>query len=136
VIRSTAELHALVRTAELEPAMARLERCLEDMSQAMSRREAQPLEATAALLQRTLSHTLADFQRAARQQAVPADLRRRLILAAAQVAAQREALARATASMDRAIEAMLPQAATAAATSVYNAQAGHGLRSSGACLSA
>ena len=48
------------------------------------------------------------FTRAAREGGVPSTLRRRLALASAQVAAQREALARATAALDRAIDVLLP----------------------------
>ena len=42
---------------------------------------------------------------------MPQVLRHRLALAGGQVAAQREALARATASLDRAIEVLIPAAA-------------------------
>jgi hypothetical protein len=46
---------------------------------------------------------------AARRGGPPLPLRRRLGLASAQVAAQRDALARASAALDRAIDALMPQ---------------------------
>jgi len=52
---------------------------------------------------------------------VPQPLRQRLALAGGQVAAQREALARATASLDRAIDVLLPRAAAASTNGLYSA---------------
>jgi hypothetical protein len=63
----------------------------------------------------------------------PLELRRRFALAGAQVAAQRDALARATAALDRAIDALMPSAAGSA---VYSATGTHGLRRSPAALQA
>lgn len=132
MITSQTELFAVSRVSELEPAVSRLERNLADMAGAMGRQDAQGIEQAAQLLQRSLAQAVADFQRAARNGGVPPELRRRLILAAGQVAAQREALARATASMDRAIEVLLPGAHH---SSVYGAQ-GAALRNSGYGLTA
>lgn len=132
MITSQMELLAVSRVSALEPVVSRLEHCLADMAGAMGRQDAQGIEHCAALLQRTLSQAVTDFQHASRNGGVPPELRRRLILAAGQVAAQREALARATASMDRAIEVLLPGSHH---TAVYGAQ-GVPLRNSGYGLSA
>ncbi|MFN6997866.1 MAG: hypothetical protein ACK4PH_27065, partial [Aquincola tertiaricarbonis] len=51
---------------------------------------------------------------AARQGGVPPALRQRLAQASGRVAAQRESLARATAALDRAIDALMPGQITAA----------------------
>ena len=56
--------------------------------------------------------------------AVPAPLRHRLAVASAQVAAQRQSLARATAALDRAIDVLIP-----ANTPTYGS-AGTGARAS------
>lgn len=52
---------------------------------------------------------------------MPAPLRRRLARAGGQVAAQREALARATASLDRAIDVLIPSSASATLYSSHGA---------------
>ena len=82
---SPEEMLALQRVAELEPPLAALESCLGGLAQAVGH-----------------------FSRAARDGGVPSPLRQRLALASGRVAAQREALARATAALDRAIDVLLP----------------------------
>jgi hypothetical protein len=62
----------------------------------------------AAELHARLVAALDEFARAARNGGVPPVLRQRLAQAGGQVAAQREALARATASLDRAIDVLIP----------------------------
>ena len=49
----------------------------------------------------------------------PRSLRRRLALTSGQVAAQREAVARASSALDRAIDVLLPDLASARQASVY-----------------
>jgi hypothetical protein len=60
-------------------------------------------------LHTALAAAVDHFARAAKAGGVPPSMRRRLALAGGQVAAQREALARATASLDRAIDVLLPR---------------------------
>lgn len=110
------ELRALQRVAALEPPLAALEDCLDAMAQALCRNDAAAIESRAAELHRALARAIDHFTRAARQGGVPAVLRQRLAMASGQVAAQREALARAMTSLDRAIDVLLPEHA---ATSVY-----------------
>jgi len=64
-------------------------------------------------LQAALAAAVGDFSLAARTGGVPPVLRQRLALAGGQVAAQREALARATASLDRAIDVLIPRLSSA-----------------------
>jgi hypothetical protein len=87
------------------------------------------LETAASELHRALSSAVDTFKVAARRGGVPAPMRQRLALASAQVAAQRESLARATAALDRAIDVLMPAPVVAG----YGA-GGHALRatSSGA----
>jgi hypothetical protein len=119
MLSAAPELLAVQQVAELEPSVARLETCLNALSSAMCRHDAAALDQAAQLLHRALATAVADFQRAARVGGVPPELRRRLMLASGQVAAQRDALARATASLDRAIDVLLPGAH---APALYDAQ--------------
>lgn len=102
------ELRALQRVAELEPPLAALEHSLDGLAQALCRNDPVAIETQAAELHRALAAAVDHFTRAARQGGVPTVLRQRLAVASGQVAAQREALARATASLDRAIDVLLP----------------------------
>ena len=77
-------------------------------------------------LHAALAAAVNHFAHAARNGGVPPLLRHRLALAGGQVAAQREALARATASLDRAIDVLIPGPLEAQAQ-LYGA-AGHTAR--------
>jgi hypothetical protein len=115
---SAAEMQALQRaTQELEAPMVSLEERLAGLSTALRTRDADRIESEAAALHRALASAVDQFGRATRRGPIPAPLRQRLMLAGAQVAAQREALARATASLDRAIDVLLP---TAPVSGVYS----------------
>src|SRR5438128_508738 len=76
-----------------------------------SAHDARAIETEAGQLHRALAAAIDHFGRAARSGGVPAPLRQRLAVAGGQVAAQREALARATAALDRAIDVLLPERA-------------------------
>lgn len=105
---SPEELRALQRVADLEPPLAALESCLQGLAQALCANDPQAIEDRAAELHRALAQAMGHFTRAAREGGVPSVLRQRLAIAGSQVAAQREALARATAALDRAIDVLLP----------------------------
>ena len=89
------------------------------------------LEQQAGQVQQLLAAALGE----ARGQNLPASLRQRLARAGAQLAAERQALGQATASLDRALEVLMP--AEPDPSGVY-AQSGRALRqrSSGSSLSA
>jgi hypothetical protein len=116
--------------ADLEQPLARVEMQLAALAQALSASDVIALERAATELHRALAAAVDHFRRAAREGRVPPPLRHRLAVASAQVAAQRETLARATAALDRAIDVLIPSAST-----TYGA-AGNGPRplSSGALL--
>jgi len=97
--------------AELEVPLAQLEGRLAALGQALQQSDADAVDRAGAELHHALVTAVEHFHRAARSGGVPARLRRRLALASAQVAAQREALARATASLDRAIDVLMPRTA-------------------------
>jgi hypothetical protein len=108
MLTTHAEMKALQRVAELEPPLAAVEDRLAALGLALSRHDAQGIENEAAELHRALAAAIDHFSRAARDGGVPPQLRQRLALASGKVAAQREALARATAALDRAIDVLLP----------------------------
>jgi hypothetical protein len=93
---------------ELEAVLQRVEQHLDDLQAALSARDMPCIELHAAELQRALSNAMERFMQAARRGGSPLPLRRRLALASAQVASQRDALARATAALDRAIDVLMP----------------------------
>jgi hypothetical protein len=109
---------------ELEAALQRVEQHLDDLQSALGARDMPCIELHAGELQRALAQAIERFRRAARMRSTPLELRRRLALAGAQVAAQRDALARATAALDRAIDALMPSSGAAG----YSATGTHGPR--------
>jgi hypothetical protein len=100
-----------VAPIELERPLQAVEDRLGALGVALHRQDAQAVDRVAAELHAALALAVDSFSRAARVGAIPAPLRHRLALAGGQVAAQREALARATASLDRAIDVLLPHPA-------------------------
>ncbi|HET9205903.1 MAG TPA: hypothetical protein VFO28_06685 [Burkholderiaceae bacterium] len=113
--------------------LQRLEQHLDDLQTALAARDMPCIELHAGELQRALVQAIDRFQRAARARATPLELRRRLALAGAQVAAQRDALARATAALDRAIDVLMPASSP---TAVYSATGTHGPRRNATALEA
>ena len=105
---SPVEMLALQTVARLEPSVMRLELRLGELAATLCRRDVNAIEAAATALHKALAAAIQDFRTAAVQGGVPPQLRQRLVSASGQVAAQREALARATASLDRAIDVLLP----------------------------
>jgi hypothetical protein len=108
MLTTSAELRAVERAAALETPLAAVEGRLASLGAALHRNDAAAIETEAAELHRALAAAVEHFTRATRDGGVPPRLRQRLALASGQVAAQREALARATASLDRAIDVLLP----------------------------
>lgn len=94
---------------ELEPALQAVEAGLAGLGDALRRRDSAAIESHAAELHRALAQAVDRFGAAARQGTIPPVLRQRLTVAGGQVAAQREALARAMAALDRAIDVLLPR---------------------------
>jgi hypothetical protein len=118
--------------SELEAVLQRVEQHLDDLQSAIGARDMRCIELHAGELQRALAQAIDRFRHAARRGGTPPELRRRLALAGAQVAAQRDALARATAALDRAIDVLMPPSASA----VYSAAGTHAPRRSPTALQA
>lgn len=96
---------------KLEQPLQRVEERLQDLGLALRQRDAAAVDRVASELHAALAAAVDHFAHAAKHGAgVPPVLRHRLAVAGGQVAAQREALARATASLDRAIEVLIPGA--------------------------
>ncbi len=96
----------------LEQPLLTVEACLNELGEALLKRDPAAIEAHAAQLQLALSQAIGSFGDAARSGGVPPGLRNRLVLAGGKVAAQRESLARATAAMDRAMDVLMPSVST------------------------
>lgn len=91
----------------LEGLVTRIEAQLEALRVAMLDNKSDDIEVEAAKLHKSLAQSMEAFVQAAREGGVPAAMRARLAAASAVVATQREALARATAALDRAIDVLI-----------------------------
>ena len=99
--------------AELEPLVAGVEASLLALEGAQRERDIPAIEQQSNELHRALARAVDRFVVVARQGGVPEALRLRLSRASAHLARQREALSRATAALDRAIDVLMPSAAPA-----------------------
>ena len=111
---------ACATESPLEAALSAVEMRLAALGEALRARDAAGIDVHAHELQHSLASVVERFTRAARSGTVPASLRLRLAQASGQVAAQREALARATAALDMAIDVLLPHEGS----SMYSPQGG------------
>jgi len=121
MIPSHDERRAALHADALETPLLAVEEQLGALGAALHRQDAAAVDRVAAELHAALAAAVDHFSRAARSGGVPSVLRRRLALAGGQVAAQREALARATASLDRAIDVLIPGMAHASLYSTSGA---------------
>jgi hypothetical protein len=121
MLSTSAEHHALRETCELESALTAVEAHLAELAEALKQHDANATEAASAALHKALTVAVGRSTAAARNGGMPPALRRRLAMAGGKVAALREAIARATVSLDKSIEILLPEAGTSKA-SVYGAQ--------------
>jgi multidrug resistance efflux pump len=109
MMMSPEERQAVSQVDALERPLAALEHQLAALGLALHRQDMAAVDSAAVGLHSALSNAVDHFSRAARLGGAPVQLRQRFALAGGQVAAQREALARATASLDRAMEVLLPR---------------------------
>jgi hypothetical protein len=121
-------MRQLPAQTDLEAPVLLVEQHLSELHEALRADDARALELAASALHRSLSGAVAHLRAAAQCGTLPSPLRDRLALASARVAAQRQALARATASLDRAIDVLLPEHSTTYAATGLNSR----LRSAGA----
>jgi exonuclease VII large subunit len=95
---------------ELEPLVASVEQRLGALTDSLRERDIPAIEQQAQELHRALARAVESFMHAARHGGVPEPMRLRLSHASAKLARQREAMARATAALDRAIDVLMPDA--------------------------
>jgi predicted RNase H-like HicB family nuclease len=119
-----AELQAVAQTAALEEALVHIEQALAGLHAALVGRDSVVIEREADKLHQALARAVGLFAQAARRGGLPPELRHRLAHASAQVARQREALARATAALDRALDVLLPGSHNPATPSLYGPAGG------------
>lgn len=93
----------------LEHRLTAVETRLADLGEALRTRDLEGIDCHAVALHLALAAAVDDFCQAVRSGPVSPTLRRRLVSASGQVAAQRESLARATSALDRAIDVLLPR---------------------------
>lgn len=117
--------------AQLEASLGSVEAHLAALGQALKQQDAAATESAASALHQALARAVDGFRGAARRGHVSPALRRRLALTSGQVAAQREAVARASTALDRAIDVLLPDVAAARHASVYAAPGSAARLSSG-----
>lgn len=118
----------MAQNTELEAMVVRAESCLAALGEALRVPHAEAVSSEAAELQRALAAAVEPLRRSARAGQLSPQLRERLALAAGHVAAQREALARASAALARAIDVLLPSPAPRVAYSAagLNQRPAHG----------
>lgn len=116
------EMDALQDAGSLEQPLKAVEDQLAALEGALRQLDVRAVDQAATGLHLALAAAVETFGRAARTGSVPPALRHRLARATGQVAAQREALARATASLDRAIDVLIPRAAP---SSLYSPAGGN-----------
>ena len=110
---SPAPLHAAHSGLGLEDTVSAVETRLADLGEALRLRDLTGIDQHAAQLHLALAAAVDTFCIALRSGSVAPALRRRLVAASGQVAAQRESLARATSALDRAIDVLMPRDAPA-----------------------
>jgi hypothetical protein len=116
---SPPEHDAVRNVTELETALSEVEKQLDALGQALKDHDPAATELAATELHQALTRAVRHVGHAG-QNGVPPALRRRLAMATGLVAAQRDAVARATSLLDRAIDVLLPTTPQAA-PSVYGA---------------
>jgi hypothetical protein len=122
MLSSPAEQNALRQTSDLEAALTAVESRLAELADALKRHDADATEAASTALHRALTLAVDRSTQAARNGGMPPALRRRLAMAGGQVAALREAIARASNALDKSIEILLPEASASSPASGYGAQ--------------
>jgi hypothetical protein len=118
---------------DLDAALAAVERAIGALAHTLTGQDIGAVEAASTALHDAMRAAMTPFAQVARGGALPAALRARFALANGQIAAQREALIRATARVEQNLEILIPR--PLAETSVYSA-AGASQRGPGRVIAA
>ena len=106
-------------TSELEVSMAAVELAIATLGHTLTTRDIAAIEAASSTLHDAMRAAMSSFAQVARRGTMPQALRTRFALANGQIAAQREALYRATSIVEQGLEILFPR--PLAETSVYSA---------------
>ena len=106
-------------TSALEVSLSAVEQAIAVLGHTLTLRDIAAVEAASTSLHDTMRAAMAQFAQVARGGRMPASLRTRFALANGQIAAQREALIRATSLVEQNLEILIPR--PMAETSVYSA---------------
>ena len=106
-------------TSALEASLSAVELAIATLGQTLTQRDIAAVETASTALHEAMRAAMSQFAHVARRGTMPVALRTRFALANAQIAAQREALVRATSLVEQHLEILIPR--PLAETSVYSA---------------
>ena len=106
-------------TLALEASLSSVEQAIAALGRTLTQRDIAAVEAASTALHDAMRAAMSQFAQVARGGKMPAALRTRFALANGQIAAQREALFRATSLVEQNLEILIPR--PMAETSVYSA---------------
>jgi hypothetical protein len=106
-------------TSALEVSLSAVEQAIATLGHTLTLRDIAAVEAASTSLHDAMRAAMTQFAQVARGGKMPASLRTRFALANGQIAAQREALIRATSLVEQNLEILIPR--PMAETSVYSA---------------
>ena len=106
-------------TSALEASLSAVEQAIATLGQTLTRRDIAAVEAASTSLHDAMRAAMTQFAQVARRGTMPMALRTRFALANGQIAAQREALFRASSLVEQNLEILIPR--PMAETSVYSA---------------
>jgi hypothetical protein len=106
-------------TSALETSLAAVELAIATLGQTLTQRDIAAVETASTALHDAMRAAMAQFAQVAKRGTMPIALRNRFAMANGQIAAQREALIRATSLVEQNLEILIPR--PLAETSVYSA---------------
>ena len=106
-------------TSELEVSLAAVELAIATLGQTLTRQDIAAVEAASTTLHDAMRAAMTQLAQVARRGTMPIALRTRFAMANGQIAAQREALIRASSMVEQNLEILIPR--PPAETSVYSA---------------
>ena len=106
-------------TSALEVSLAAVELAIASLGRTLAQQDIAAVEAASTTLHDAMRAAMTQFAQVARRGTMPAALRNRFALANGQIAAQREALIRATSLVEQNLEILIPR--PMAETAVYSA---------------
>lgn len=117
--RQPAQADLPPHTSELEVSLAAVELAIATLGQTLTRQDIAAVEAASTTLHDAMRAAMTQFAQVARRGTMPIALRTRFAMANGQIAAQREALIRASSMVEQNLEILIPR--PPAETSVYSA---------------